>query len=204
LTVVDANGCQNSFYATLYEPNNTLGGQIIDTLYATTIDSCLNFVPDSFFVASISINPGGDSVFVVWDFTSLGQTTTFTASYIYAQSGNYMILLVINCGSKSITTYQSHIHITSPMSVSASDTDKNLWTYPVPFKDVLNITFTLNKTSEIKISLVDATGRIVANKTIVVSDGINSSEINTSNLPSGYYLLNVENNGQVLRKSVVK
>jgi len=204
LTVVDANGCQNSFYATLYEPNNTQGGPIIDTLYTTTVDSCLNFVPDSFSVASISFNPGEDTVIVVWDFINGGQTTTFTANYIYAQSGNYMVMLAIICGTKSITTYQSYIHIQSPMSVSASDTDKNLWTYPVPFKDVLNITFTLNKTSEINISLVDATGRIVENKKVSVSTGVNSTEINTTNLPSGVYILNLENNGQVLHKQVVK
>lgn len=204
LTVIDANGCQNSFYAPLYEPNDTLGGPIIDTLYTVTVDSCLNFVPDSFSIASISIDPNADTVNVVWIFINGGLTTTITASYAYTQSGNTMVILTINCGTKTLTTYQSYINITNTSSVPIYGAEQNLFIYPVPFSNKLNIDFTTQKSENVNILLIDASGRVLIINKIHALSGVNNTEINTSQLSSGIYILNIETSNGIVRKQIVK
>ena len=205
LNVTDANGCTNSFTAQLYEPYDTTGGPIVDTLITDILDTCLNFVPDSFYISTVIIDSLNNTATVTWVFVGGGTTSTFTVVYQYFVSGNNAIVLTIDCGNKTLTSYMSFIHISASVGIESVDFEKqDMLAYPVPFSDLLNINFTLNKTGIVNIYLLDATGRIVSNKTIEATNGPNSSELNTSNLPSGYYILNVENNGQILRKPVVK
>ena len=205
LNVTDANGCNNSFTVKLYEPYDTTGGAIVDTLTTSILDTCLNFVPDSFYISNVVIDSVNNVATVTWVFVGNSMTSSLTADYQYYHSGNNAILLTLDCGTKNLTSYMSFIHISASVGIESIAFEKQeMLAYPVPFSDVLNLNFTVSKSGKTTIYLLDATGRMVANKAIEAMIGVNSSEINTSNLPSGYYILNVENNGQILRKSVVK
>ena len=203
LNVVDANGCSNYFSAMLYEPYDTTGGQIIDTLTTNILDTCLNFVPDSFNISTVVIDSINNTVTVTWVFSGGGMTSSITVVYQYYQSGNTAIILTINCGNKALTTYMSFIHISASLGVDAIFSDKqDILAYPVPFMDKINIAF--SGSGKVNITIYDATGRIALTEPTFVANGTTNKEINTSNLPSGVYILNVDNNGQTIHKQVVK
>lgn len=203
LYVTDANGCANSFTAMLYEPYDTTGGPIVDTLITNVLDTCLNFIPDSFYIASVTTNPSTGTVTVEWVFTGSGMTGSFTVEYSYVLNGNTAIILTINCGTKALASYLSFIHIygaTGILPVFGNDND--LVVYPVPFMDKLNIAF--SGSGKVNVTIYDATGRKALTIPSFVATGAFNKEINTSNLPAGIYILNVENNGTVIHKQVIK
>lgn len=204
LNVVDANGCANSFTTQLYEPYDTLGGVIVDTLTAGIIDTCLNFVPSAYYVSSVIVDSIGNTVTVIWTFSGGGQTSTIVATYTYTYNGNNIVVLSLNCGTKAIVSYQTIIHIGSTTEVPTYGFEQGLFAYPVPFGNKLNVDFTSQKSEDVNISIMDASGRLVINKKINSTTGVNSTEVNTSQLPSGIYILNVQNSDGVVRKQIVK
>ena len=204
LNVIDSNGCQNTFYAELYEPYDTTGGNIVDTLYTGILDSCLNFVPDSFYIASITTDPNSNIVSVVWVFVGGGQTATFTVTYTFSQYGNTLVIITLNCGTKTLTTYQSYINITSTSSVPEYGNENNAFVYPVPFSNKLNIDFTTQKPENVNIFLIDASGRVLISQKVNSISGANNTEINTTQLSSGVYILNIETSNGIVRKQIVK
>ena len=65
--------------------------------------------------------------------------------------------------------------------------------YPNPAKNTLNIVTDL----DIKASLYDMTGRIL-------KSNITEKQVNLSNLPSGVYFLNIEHEGNIYNKRIIK
>ena len=203
LNVVDAIGCQGTFTEMLYEPYDTTGGIIIDTLTTNILDSCLNFIPDSFYIASVTTDPNTNTVVVVWVFVGGGMTSTFTMTYSYTSPGNYAVVLTINCGTKALTTYTSYIHIYETAGILPNyGNETEILAYPVPFNDHINISSF--GSGKINISLYDATGRLAKAEPTFVSNGAFLKEINTSGLPSGMYILSIEINGAIVHKQVIK
>ncbi len=204
LNVVDANGCVNSMTASLYEPYDTLGGTIVDTLTTGILDTCLNFVPTSYYISSVIVDSMSNTVTVIWTFTGGGMTSTITTTYSYTYNGNTVVVLSINCGAKAITTYQTVIHIGMTTEVPNYAIENGLFVYPVPFSDKINVDFTSQKSENVNISIMDASGRLVISKNLNSASGVNSTQVNTSQLPSGVYILNIQNSNGVVRKQVVK
>src|SRR5665648_41457 len=93
-------------------------------------------------------------------------TSTLTATYTYTYYGNNAVVLSINCGTKTITTYQTVIHIGSTTEVPNYGFEKGLFVYPVPFNEKLNIDFSSQKTQNVIISIMDASGRLLLNKSV--------------------------------------
>ena len=65
--------------------------------------------------------------------------------------------------------------------------------YPNPTKDILNIVTDL----DVKASLYDMTGRMLRSN-------ITEKQVNLSNLPSGVYFLNIEHEGNIYNKRIIK
>ena len=168
------------------------------------MDSCLNFVPDSFYIASITTDPNSNIVSVVWVFVGGGQTATFTVTYTFSQYGNTLVIITLNCGTKTLTTYQSYINITSTSSVPEYGNENNAFVYPVPFSNKLNIDFTTQKPENVNIFLIDASGRVLISQKVNSISGANNTEINTTQLSSGVYILNIETSNGIIRKQIVK
>ena len=68
----------------------------------------------------------------------------------------------------------------------------------------INVDFTSQKSENVNISIRDASGRLVISKNLNSASGVNSTQVNTSQLPSGVYILNIQNSNGVVRKQVVK
>jgi PKD repeat protein len=205
LNVIDANGCNYASPFSLYEPYDTIGGPIVDTLTTNIIDSCLNFIPDSFYISSLAIDSIHNIVTATWTFISGGSIANIIADYNYYYSGNNAIQLTINCGTKTLVTYMSYINITASVGINEIGSEKSeLFAYPVPFNDKLTILFSSNTSGNGNISLWDATGRNLTMKNIVIISGNNSFEMNTSLLLPGIYILKIEYSGSNFYKQIIK
>ncbi len=77
--------------------------------------------------------------------------------------------------------------------------------YPNPVNNELNISLVLNETTEANISIMNAFGQVVYSERLAVSNTQTNLVVNTSNLASGYYLIQVETAGSaVLQQKFVK
>ena|GEM_PF-2442845 len=185
LNITDAYGCNNSLVFHLYEPYDTLGGPIVDTLITGIIDTCLNFVPDSFYISQINII-NNTEVVVTWVFEYQGMMQTLDITYTFGPNGNYLVMLTINCGSKALTTYSSYIHINAT-GISEIINFNEIKLFPNPASDM----FTIIATPPYNYSITTMSGK-------KVNGSYSTSEmtmINAANIPAGIYIIRIENNG---------
>jgi len=186
--------------ANIYEPYDTTGGVIIDTMYFT-LDSCLNFVADSFYIGSISTN--GNVVTVEWVFVGMGATQTITVEYTYSVNGNYIVVLTIDCnGKKYLTTFSSYIHINTMASVVYQSDDTGISLYPNPANELININTTSLIGAKTLIQIYNISGQLVIEKEL--SGYTNIVSLNVKSLTSGMYFVKVNNNNKVFTSKFIK
>jgi hypothetical protein len=174
---------------------------IIDTLYSPAIDTCLNFVIDSFYVAGITIQ--GNIVTVQWVFFGGGATATLYANYTFSNFGTQAVILSISCGSKSITNYTSYIFINQILGVSENSDANQMNLYPNPVSDLLNITFSSQTANSSSLKIFNTSGQQVYTRSIVANT--TQVAINVSELPSGVYFVQIDAaNGKPLVKKFIK
>jgi hypothetical protein len=173
-----------------YDSANT----VIDTLFVNAIDSCLGFVPDSFYIGSISTS--GNIVTVVWIFTGAGQTATITVDYTFSNYGTQVVVLSIQCNSsKTMLTYMSYIYIHS--AVGVDETSAILNVYPNPASNQITL-----PDGEIYNRL-----RVIGMDGSILLDLYNpTSKIDVSSIPEGIYIIMGESSTGVVsgRLNIVK
>jgi hypothetical protein len=88
-----------------------------------------------------------------------------------------------------------------PTAVNDVIKSENINVFPNPSNDYLNVDFTLNKISDVTVSLVDMTGKTVYNNTLTSLNGNQGLVINTMNLANGMYTLSLRTaEGNITRK----
>jgi len=88
-----------------------------------------------------------------------------------------------------------------PTSVNDIIKVDDLQVFPNPTNDYLNIDFTLNKVSDVAVSLVDMTGNVVYNNPLKNLNGNQGLVINTANFANGMYTLSLRTaEGNITRK----
>ena len=75
------------------------------------------------------------------------------------------------------------------LSVDEEVGGNSLKLYPNPASDLVNIIYQMNEVDEVRFSLINTAGYTIHENTIQAGIGINQYAIETSNLPSGMYLL---------------
>ena len=81
----------------------------------------------------------------------------------------------------------------------------NLNIYPNPFDDYIKLEYLLDQAETVKIQLIDVFGRIVIRFDEKLRDkGMHEEMIGIPEIPSGTYLLNVEADGIISSKVVIK
>lgn len=175
---------------------------IVDTLFTNIIDTCFGFVPDSFYVASITTQ--GNIVYVEWVFSSGGMTSTLTVGYTFTINGSQIVVLTLNCNQvKNLATYMSYIYIKQAAGLAEDNSDNAVNIYPNPVKDLLNIDFNKLTSSRNTISVYNNAGQLVFIKQI--NENTSKVSINTSSFTSGIYLIKVEDSeGKFIAKKIVK
>jgi hypothetical protein len=75
--------------------------------------------------------------------------------------------------------------------------------YPNPASDVLNINVTLNNNEEVMINMYNSLGQMISTETRNMTAGANAVQLNTSNLQSGVYFINVTAAGTTATTKVI-
>ena len=197
LNVYDSNpACPNGMYYTayIYEPYDTTNGNnIVDTLYSPIIDTCLNFVPDSFYISQINVI-NNNFIVVTWIFTYAGQTQTLDITYEFSVIGNQLVVLTIDCGTKVLTTFSSYIHISQAMGIT-SLSKVMFEVYPNPAGEM----FRINAKAPYTFSVTDLSGRLI----VAGQSDMDVTGIYSANLPEGMYIIKVKQGDTVNMKKVI-
>lgn len=173
----------------IYEPYDTTGGNIIDSLFVS-IDTCLNFVPDSFWVSNVVLI-NSTTVEVTWTFMGGGAIQSVTVAYQFSVSGNYLVVLTIDCNAKALTTYMSYIHINAAAGIADGfDTRSSFLMYPNPTRDLVYI----RGEAPFRAWVYSVGGQMVRQ---AVSGGENVCEIGLQGLVPGVYMVRTDNGKNV-------
>lgn len=79
----------------------------------------------------------------------------------------------------------------------------NLFVYPIPAKNTLNILLTAEKNKKVTIELLDVSGKVCRNLQKDIQKGLNKVSINITQLNSGQYILKVAEGDTVQTKVVL-
>jgi hypothetical protein len=210
VTTEDINGLTAGVYTVSIGQNDTVcplysftfqvlqpfDSTIIDTLSTFPLDSCLNFLIDTFYITNIVVNQ--NIVTVTWVFQGGGIVQTFIVTYSFSNYGVYVIAITINC-AKTTITYMTLITIDVPLGV-ASESYGNIDIYPNPFTDQFNLNLPPG-VLKADIEVFNYTGQVIySNKTMKAV-----STIDASQWPPSVYLVRVLNaQNQIITRNLIK
>jgi hypothetical protein len=189
------------YYYNILQPYDS-GNIIVDTLSSGIIDTCLNVVPDSFYIASINVL--GNSVIVEWVFTSGVLSDTLSITYTFSSFGSQLVYLTIDCnGAKDLTTFMSYIYISQAFNIPENNADDQIKLYPNPVSDILNITFGELCRKPIVVKIFSDIGQQVLFR--IFGAYTKQLQINVSDLSSGFYFVQIDlGDGKPVIKKLIK
>ena len=218
--VTDANGCNSSSTGTVNDNslsnldsilifvNNTYPGVgIIDSLVISTIEDC---TIDYGSVGSAGITNyiylSVDSILITW--TLLDTNGLVVAVYDIPTlisnpaAGVFSATLIVFCSQKNINI--NTISVTDQLYLNPAEMgvmENSIAEYTVvnPFNDVIQVV--LNDNSTGSIVLLDMNGREVLETNYTNESTIN---MNSVNVPSGIYILNIEIDGALFTRKLMK
>lgn len=120
-----------------------------------------------------------------WDFGDGNSSTSANPVHNYSTSGTYTVTLTASNGNcESIDSFDVVITIAAIEELSTVSSAKM---YPNPASDIVNIELNLKENSDITLSIVDNSGKIIQVEKASLLEGKNVQTLNTSSLSSGYY-----------------
>jgi len=120
-----------------------------------------------------------------WDFGDGNTSTSTSPVHNYSTSGTYTVTLTATNGNcESIDSFDVVITIAAIEELSTVSSAKM---YPNPASDIVNIELNLKENSDITLSIVDNSGKIIQVEKASLLEGKNVQTLNTSSLSSGYY-----------------
>lgn len=119
------------------------------------------------------------------------------ANLVYTAGGAYLL-----------QDWNIWLRVTFDYNIGINDVNNNLSVaniYPNPANASANVHFFLEKTSDLEVTVADVTGKMVQSVySGSMAQGHQDMKINTSNLPSGIYLVNMKaDNGNVVSSKLV-
>lgn len=154
-----------------------------------TVDS----VPYVFFFGSSTLGPNG---YYVWDFGDGNYSTQMNPSHIYTNPGLYVACLTVYDSLQNFCDSTCHVIQVAAVGMAESDFLQSLNASPNPADDNLTVSFATAAPGTATITLFDAAGRVASLQSVnVTSAGSNRTDINTSNLSQGIYLVKIAVNG---------
>jgi len=136
---------------------------------------------------------------VLWGQNQLTPEVISNGGEVFSNS-NYVLSFTI--GEPMVETYQNGNHVLTqgfqqPSSRSVTNTENTLSFIeidisPNPFQSTLNLNLSFEEIQALDISIVDALGRTVLSEKRTLKEG--NIEINTAQIPSGFYFLKIQSN----------
>ncbi|MCC6815195.1 MAG: fibronectin type III domain-containing protein [Saprospiraceae bacterium] len=99
------------------------------------------------------------------------------------------------------------INIKAAGSLQNGETSENLndfFVQPNPFNELLNLQVASEKSETISISVFNLLGQLEFNSNIQISKGLNSLELNLSNMTPGQYLVRIDADNRNMQKMIIK
>ena len=180
---------------------------IIDTIITETVTNCaINYASvDSAFIDSYTFYTP-DVVTVVWSiFYSSTNVSYITTSYdISGSNGVYNIELTLSCPDKTLgnflkTTDQIIQTNSTTTNILENLNDLKMVVYPNPFND--NITIIVEDLDTYKINIFDMQGKLILKENYPATNKI---DMNLKSLPKGQYIIQIQNQDQIITKKIVK
>lgn len=92
-----------------------------------------------------------------------------------------------------------------PLSIDSEDLIKSFRVYPNPADKMANVTFSLENNQNVNVSIVNMMGQTIQSNDIQAQSGENMVMLNTENIQSGVYLVNVNIGGsQQVKRLIIK
>lgn len=178
---VTENGCTGSATAAVNVTVNTIPTAQL-TSDQTNSSQIILFGSPAGATYQWLFQPGNSSTLQSISVTSQNDTISCAPQYF----GNYYVVATVNgCADTS----NSVAFICSGVSDIKALVDFNV--YPNPANDVLNIWYALNDNAQVKIAVVDLTGRrVVALPDENQQSGEHYHAISVANMPAGIYMVN--------------
>ena len=181
VTATDVFGCVSS---------DSFNVNIIDEPIANITETHAGTI--YFFNSDASANVGSNATYL-WQFGDGGTSTQANPSHNYNWSNpssvpQYTVSLSItnDCGTGTTTS----LIVPDVLGINENAAAKGYVVFPNPTSDNWNIRFD-NNVENVSVDVIDVTGRIVLQ---TANQNSNSLTINTTNLPSGNYILKVTAN----------
>ncbi|MBK9626184.1 MAG: T9SS type A sorting domain-containing protein [Flavobacteriales bacterium] len=184
-------------------------------------------IPNELWLWNLSGGGTGNFQFL-WTWGDGSSSTTAFPSHTYAGSGTYTICLTINDNAGCTSTYCQDItvdgdgilggfvgagnratvtiNVMNPLSVGVTElpTLSGLNAWPNPVNDVLNIALESRMKGNLRITITDLSGRVVANDTRSINDGRNNMSVSVAELNAGLYMITISNGTATLSERFVK
>jgi len=207
VTVIDANGCADASvaYVTADDSSNS---QITDSLYNSPIDTCINFTVVDAYVSNI-IMIDSLSFQVEWTFVDDQQIShIFYETYTFSgQYGNYYVQIALDCnGNKSVQTWGDVITIDENVATNINTIEalSGVNIYPNPVKNVATIEYNLAQNSNVKVSIINYSGKVISSVFVNSYKGNNTITLSTNELNSGVYFAKIVSNNTVKTIKFIK
>ena len=135
-----------------------------------------------------------------WNFGDGNTSTSANPSHTYATGGDFTVVLTATNGDCSNTFT---INLTS-VAVSENVAFEDLMVFPNPTENELNIQFSSFDSGIMNATIFNLAGQVVSAEAFAVNAGNMFHTIDTSNLESGVYFVNLSNNTSNITIRVIK
>jgi len=115
-------------------------------------------------------------------------------------TGDYSVQLTFINGCTS----QSNPYTVTQVGIDEETLANGIRIFPNPVHDVLHTEFVMNSSSSLNISVVDVAGRLVISEQRNLDAGVQDINLNTSSLPAGIYILELNDGSRSINKRFIK
>ena len=144
-----------------------------------------------------------------WNFgDGNSDTVNIHPTHVYPNNTIYVASLSVRNSSGCTKTFKDTVNLIITDMETISQPGFNARIYPNPFKDITNISYTLEDESSMQIIVYDVFGQTVANlvDNIKQKPGNYSYQLDASNynLTAGVYLVKIKKNDIVIDKRILR
>ncbi len=179
------------------------------TIYATpqpVVGGEANACSDEEYVYSVQENAGSTYEWIVEGGTIVAGTGTHQITVLWGDPGDGNLIVTETSSEDCIGTSEA-FEVTIIICSGINSQLLNQFTmYPNPAHSNIYVEFYLMKTTKYQLAIMNALGQVVFELSENGLTGLQKLNINTSDLPAGYYMLNIktENGSQIQDKFMKK
>ncbi|MCT4581635.1 MAG: PKD domain-containing protein [Flavobacteriales bacterium] len=193
--IVNGNGntpCNLNAYFQWYQLYDSLNGSWLNTVYVvnySSVNSNINYL---------------------WDFGDGATSTATYPSHTYNNVGTYTVCVTITETQGGMTCTETHcdtivvqtkasgftLNVIAQDAVGIEEEHSSIELgsiYPNPTADNASITIKASENSNLSISIVDLSGKIISQEMVNISAGEHTIQLNTTNLTQGMYFVSISN-----------